>query len=66
MLIKKIKVEIQCTKVKNMSNSGESVHLGTPTAHAQNQLDMSFKSQRNDSIELRFGRNTCSRNIQKY
>ena len=28
---------------KKMSNSGECLHLGTPTAHAQNRLDMPFK-----------------------
>ena len=43
MLITEQKVEIQCTKVTNMSNLSECLHLGTPTAHAQNRMDMPFK-----------------------
>ena len=48
MLINDQKVKIQCAKVKNMSNSGKCLHLGSwdPTAHAQNRLDMPFKADR--------------------
>ena len=42
MLKEEQKVDIQCTKVKIMSNTGECLHLGTLTAHAQNRLEMQF------------------------
>ena len=39
MLVKEQKVEIQCAKVKNLSTSGEHLHLGTPNCTWQRRTD---------------------------